>query len=87
MTTSTNRKPSALKAPTPSQVIARRQAAGLTQTAAAALVHSALSSWQHWEAEPGAPGYRQMHLAFWELFQIKTEPLVKARGRKKRLPE
>lgn len=78
---STTKKSPALRAPTPGQVIARRQAAGLTQTAAAALVHSALSSWQHWEAEPGAPGYRQMHLAFWELFLIKTAPLVKARGK------
>lgn len=76
-------KKATLKAPTPGQVLARRQAAELTQTAAAALVHSALISWQHWEAKPGTPGYRQMHLAFWELFLIKTEPLVKARGRKK----
>lgn len=83
MTTAAIKK-ALLKAPTPSQVIARRQAAGLTQTAAAALVHSALSSWQHWEAEPGAAGYRQMHLAFWELFLIKTEPLVKAHAHARR---
>lgn len=77
-------KKTVLKAPSPSQILARRQAAGLTQTAAAALVHSVLSSWQHWEAEPGAPGHRQMHLAFWELFLIKTEPLVKAQARRTR---
>ena len=82
MTTAATKK-AILKAPTPSQVIARRQAAVLTQPAAAALVHSALSSSQHWEAEPGSPGHRQMHLAFWELFLIKTEPLVAAHRRKK----
>lgn len=82
MTTVASKKAS-LKAPTPSQVIARRQAAGLTQTAAATLVHSALSSWQHWEAEPGSPGHRQMHLAFWELFLIKTEQLVDPRKKRK----
>jgi DNA (cytosine-5)-methyltransferase 1 len=68
---------------TPKQIVARREAAGLTQTQAASLVHSALSSWQHWEAEPGTTSHRQMHLAFWELFLIKTEPMLKARTRKK----
>ncbi len=73
---------SVLKAPTPRQVMAKRKAAGLTQTAAAGMVHSALSSWQHWEAEPGSPGHRQMHLAFWELFLIKTERQAAYRRKK-----
>ncbi|ARL77616.1 helix-turn-helix domain-containing protein [Burkholderia pseudomallei] len=53
--------------PTPAQVRAARDAAGLTQTAAGALVHVDLRSWQRWES-----GERTMHVAFWELFLIKT---------------
>lgn len=53
--------------PTPEQVRAARAAAGLTQTAAAAVVHSTLSGWQRWEQ-----GERKMHPGLWELFQIKT---------------
>jgi DNA-binding transcriptional regulator YiaG len=41
--------------------------AGLTQTAAAELVHTSLRSWQQWEA-----GARRMHPAFWELFLLKV---------------
>lgn len=40
---------------------------GLSQTAAAALVHSSCRSWQQWEA-----GDRRMHPAFFELFRIKA---------------
>ncbi|AXM15598.1 XRE family transcriptional regulator [Xanthomonas oryzae pv. oryzae] len=43
-----------------------RGAAGLTQTEAAALVHSNIRSWQKWEL-----GERRMHPAFWELFRLK----------------
>ena len=43
-----------------------RDATGLTQTEAAHLVYCTLSAWQRWEA-----GDRQMHPAFWELFQWK----------------
>lgn len=53
--------------PTPEQVRAARTAAGLTQTAAAAVVHSTLSAWQRWEQ-----GERKMHAGLWELFQIKA---------------
>jgi DNA (cytosine-5)-methyltransferase 1 len=54
--------------PTPANIRAAREAAGLTQTQAAALIHSALRSWQQWEA-----GDRSMHPAFWELFSIKAK--------------
>lgn len=60
------------KNPTPDQVRDARQRAGLTQEAAAALVHTTLRTWQQWEAEAGTPGHRSMHPAFWELFTIKT---------------
>lgn len=56
-----------MASPAPQDVRAAREAAGLTQAQAAALVHSALRSWQQWEA-----GDRQMHPALWELFTIKA---------------
>lgn len=43
-----------------------REAARLTQTAAATLVHTTCRTWQQWEA-----GDRRMHPAFWELFRLK----------------
>jgi len=46
------------------------------------LVRSPLISWQHWEAKPGTPGHRQMHVAIWELFLIKSEPLLNGSTRK-----
>ncbi len=53
--------------PTPEQIKAAREAAGLTQTAAGALVHSSLRTWQQWEA-----GDRKMHPGLWELFCLKV---------------
>jgi putative transcriptional regulator len=52
--------------PAPAEIVKARDAAGLTQSAAAALVHADLRSWQKWEA-----GDRSMHPAFWELFRLK----------------
>ena len=54
--------------PLPMHLRAARDAAGLTQTAAAALVHTSCRVWQQWEA-----GDRRMHPAFWELFRLKTD--------------
>lgn len=53
--------------PAPEVIRAAREAAGLTQTAAAAIIHCQLRGWQDWEA-----GKRRMHPAFWELWRIKT---------------
>jgi DNA-binding transcriptional regulator YiaG len=53
--------------PEPEAVRAAREAAGLTQTAAAHLVYCTLRAWQQWES-----GERRMHPATFELFQIKT---------------
>lgn len=53
--------------PPPADIRLAREAAGLTQTQAAALIHCGLRAWQKWEA-----GDRKMHPAFWELFQIKN---------------
>jgi putative transcriptional regulator len=52
--------------PTPLEIESARKAAGLSQAAAAKLVHATLNAWQKWEA-----GDRRMHPAFWELFRIK----------------
>lgn len=64
-----NRSRRALEAarnPSPDEVRAAREAAGLTQTQAAQVVHVTLNGWQRWEA-----GDRPMHPAFWELFRLK----------------
>jgi hypothetical protein len=58
--------------PTPEEIRQAREAAGLTQTEAGKLVYTQCRVWQQWEAIPGTQGYRRMHPAFWELFNIKT---------------
>lgn len=55
------------KNPLPSAIKEIRSEIGISQTAAAALVHTTCRTWQQWEA-----GDRRMHPAFWELFKIKT---------------
>jgi DNA-binding transcriptional regulator YiaG len=52
--------------PRQDEIRAARQAAGLTQTQAGALLHTTVRTWQQWEA-----GDRAMHPAFWELFCLK----------------
>jgi DNA-binding transcriptional regulator YiaG len=59
--------PTSASTPTPEAIRAARDAAGITQTAAAGLVHTTCRVWQQWEA-----GDRRMHPAFWELFKIKV---------------
>ena len=58
--------------PTPAEVRAAREAAGLTQTQAAALVHASTRNWQQWEQSEGASSARRMHPGLWELFRIKA---------------
>lgn len=53
--------------PTPEQIAAARENAGLTQTEAAVKVRGTLRAWQDWEG-----GQRRMHPGLWELFRIKT---------------
>lgn len=62
-----SRAESAARNPAPAEILAAREAAGLTQTAAGALVFTTCRVWQQWEA-----GDRRMHPAFWELFRIKV---------------
>jgi DNA-binding XRE family transcriptional regulator len=61
--------------PKPKEVISLRLDAGLSQTAAAEMVHTSCRTWQQWEAEEGSAGHRRMHPAFWELFRIKVREL------------
>lgn len=52
--------------PTSEEIRAFREASGLTQAQAAALVYRTERNWQQWEA-----GERQMDIALWELVQAK----------------
>ena len=54
--------------PAPDAIKEIRSEIGISQTAAAALVHTTCRTWQQWEA-----GDRRMHPAFWELFNIKVK--------------
>lgn len=56
--------------PSPDEVKAAREWAGLTQTEAGSMVHTSCRAWQQWEA-----GDRRMHPAFWELFGRKVAAL------------
>jgi DNA-binding transcriptional regulator YiaG len=57
----------ALGHPHPSDILEARKRLGITQTEAAAMLHTTCRVWQQWEA-----GKRKMHPAFWELFRIKA---------------
>lgn len=57
-----------MEQPTPEQIRAAREAAGLTQAQAADLVHAgSYRTWQDWEK-----GRRPMPMMAWELFCIKA---------------
>ena len=71
MNRATNQGPQGL-APTPAVIRSAREAAGLTQTAAAALVYSTCRAWQKWEA-----GDARMHPGLFELFEIKAGQLTR----------
>lgn len=53
--------------PEPEAIRAAREASGLSQTHAAALIYCGLRTWQQWES-----GERRMHPAMWELWRIKA---------------
>ena len=54
--------------PSPDEIKAARAASGLSQTAAAQLIHCSRSTWAEWEG-----GVSRMHPAFWELFKLKAK--------------
>ena len=53
--------------PTPEQIIAAREQAGLNMSQAAALIYCSRGTWLRWES-----GERRMHPAMYELFMIKS---------------
>jgi putative transcriptional regulator len=71
--TNRGRRGDAAAYPAPAEVRALRDAAGLTQAQAGALLSVDYHIWQNWES-----GARRMHPAFWELAKLK---LGKRRGR------
>jgi putative transcriptional regulator len=58
-----------VKPPTPAQIVWARNKLGLTQTQAAELIYCSMRGWQEWEG-----GRREMHPAFWELWNLKAKP-------------
>lgn len=62
-----------MKQPTPAEIRAAREAAGLSRSQAAELVHAGYRTWQNWELDPSSPEARAIPLASWELFLLKTK--------------
>lgn len=56
---------SACPTPTPADIRAARERAGLTQAQAAATVCVGIRNWQQWEG-----GERKMHPGLWKLFLL-----------------
>lgn len=54
--------------PTPAEIRAAREAAGLTQQEAGELIHGSRRAWQDYES-----GARKMHPGLWELFRLKAQ--------------
>ena len=54
--------------PTPEQIKQARKDAGLTQTQASDLIYKSCRAWQQYEK-----GDREMDIAFFELFMLKTK--------------
>lgn len=57
-----------MKSPTSDEIKRSRAAIGYTQEQAAAVIHCHAYTWQKYEL-----GSREMHPAFWELWQLKTK--------------
>lgn len=64
--------------PAPNQIKALREAARLSQSEAAELVHATRRTWQNWEAPEGSASHRAMPPAAWELFEAKAQRAAEA---------
>lgn len=71
------KNPMAARTPTPAEIKAARETAGLTQTEAAAKIGGTLKAWQNYEADTSSGEHRRMHPGLFELFLIKTGQPVK----------
>lgn len=71
------KNPTLGQTPTPTQVRAAREAAGLTQTQAGELIYSTLRAWQNYEMEEGYERHRRMHPQLFEAFLMKTGQMPK----------
>ena len=58
--------------PTPEQVRAAREAAGLTQEQATELLYITTRAWQNYESPEGSVNHRPMPADRFELFLLKT---------------
>jgi hypothetical protein len=75
MTTHPNRSRQAVGTgtnPTPLQVLEAREAAGLSQAKAAAVIYATTRTWEGWEAAEDSQGHRRMPPGMFELFLFKT---------------
>lgn len=59
--------------PTPEEVKAARQSAGLTQAQAGAVIGVPGQTWRRYEMAADIPSRRSMPPQFWKLFQILAE--------------
>lgn len=59
--------------PTPEQIANARNAAGLTQAEAAALIWCSEIAWRQWEKGRNVAGARHMHPCFWWAFQQRLD--------------
>lgn len=64
--------------PTPALIKSAREAARLSQSEAAALVHASRRTWQNWESPEGSGNYRPIDPAAWELFEVKAQRAAEA---------
>lgn len=72
----------ATRPPTPAEIRAAREKAGLTQTEAAVKVCATLRGWQNWETEGDSAEHRRMHPGLFKLFLITTgQPVPEWLGR------
>lgn len=62
--------------PSAAEIRYAREEAGLTQTQAAALVHTTLRVWQQWESSVKGDA-RRMHPATWDLFQLNSGAMLR----------
>lgn len=59
-----------LAPPTPEQIRALRERAGLTRVQAAELVHVSPYTWRNWEQDVASSEHRTMPLTAWALFKL-----------------